>query len=1598
MSFKILEKNGVDNENIDGAAFNNFSAGGRDGIVAGVLSECSLSLSGNVIGIAPGELILHGFRVKITETETFSNSSVPVSAEKYQIIAQIVVSDNNDVVFSFLIRSPATLIQENIFDNNRGTYQIEIGTYMHNPDGSISELTRTVQVFYADIHKSAEEAKAASKEAAASAAAAQNAAKDAAQAASTAIADYITHTKNGAAVGEVDTLAGAKAEVSVESKNLFDLKLIDVTSNGITYTQNSDGSITVNGTATGKSYAYIINYNTPIKPGIYTLSGCPSGGSTSTYRINLGLNSNGVWKRNVYDVGDSVTFEVALPINQISGYIEIMSGTTVENLTFYPQLEYGETATPYTPYLSEGTEVEVLACGKNIFNPQKIAGRVNCTSDETGYGFTRTNKGKPTDDGGIIWYKSAEPLRFLRGQTITLSANVDIDGPYIGFQFAGSSFGQNNFATSVNGKVTVTAQVPEQTDYIQIIIAGGNTVTNKLSNIRVNIGDKALGFEEYQGQDYSSQVGQTIKVEQYDRITNIFTNTAGASLAVQFKISTQLYLDRFGLIEEGLFANRPTDISEQSRVYIATDRFDNSRYTYLKGGVDGSVTENWTEIVNYGQDNLQTKVKELVPAINEVNAAAGIALLNIPKSAKETGAFISGDNTLAGAKAEVEVESKNLIPYPYVHGGETSHGVTITIQPNGLINVNGAITEEGFTWWFLLANDYLLPAGTYTLTGCPSTNPDRRFKLDLEYDNGVQKEDYGQGITFTLSSEKVVKIYMVLYEGYTGNYTFYPQLEHGETATPYTPYLPAGTEVEVLASNSNLISADIANTVFDGVTCTFDKATQIFTLNGTKGTATGSWTTGYTNELPVTKGETYIIQSEILGGTYPADVNTGFYYYVAGHSADPDWQIVCNVIKSPTNVVTIKNDGVFDRFYIYISSGTYENFQFRIWLARGSEPTAYIPHEDNAYPATVGQTIEVEQYDRITNIFTNTAGASLAVQFKISTQLYLDRFGLIEEGLFANRPTDISEQSRVYIATDRFDNSRYTYLKGGVDGSVTENWTEIVNYGQDNLQTKVKELVPAINEVNAAAGIALLNIPKSAKETGAFISGDNTLAGAKAEVEVESENLIPFPYARSGGTQDGVTWTVADDGTITATGTATGSSGLVIFLASETAPIPVNGQYTLSLNKQGEGANAVFAELEKDGAYQGGYYNDTTFSYQNSNITVIRILASAGYTYNCTIKPKFQVGAVATAYTPYLSEGTAVEVQACGKNLFDITTLKPPTTIDSLGGLSDIIQVTNGEMINPRPLYSNSAYINIPVNLIKGTYTISGECWIDLNDPQGYLVYIGMWAGKKAGGSINTTITPGQWTKVQYTYIVEDLHAFTLQFQQGGNTASDTCTLKVRNIQLEYGDKATFYASYEGLTYPATVGQTIEVEQYDRVTNIFSNTTGAAASTQFLQSTRYELDTKPVSLAGTYAERPTGTYPYIVLYTATDRSGETYRLEANADGSVSANWVKINGMFQHNIVISPDGLTYFSVTLFSVEDYKYSLNDLVKWLDQKGFNANGKDYTNVSGIIKPESEVLIVSHIKVLDGNLTVAASSAVTGNISENTISNVVALNDTVI
>lgn len=147
MSYKILEKNGVDNENIDGGAFNNFTAGNRDGVIGGVLSECNLSSVGNAVSIGTGVLMIHGIRVKITSLESVYVSSAPVVPTRYQIIAQITLTDKLPEFFLF-VQEPKNLTQQELYENDNGVYEVEIGRFTHNPDGSISDLTRTVDTLY----------------------------------------------------------------------------------------------------------------------------------------------------------------------------------------------------------------------------------------------------------------------------------------------------------------------------------------------------------------------------------------------------------------------------------------------------------------------------------------------------------------------------------------------------------------------------------------------------------------------------------------------------------------------------------------------------------------------------------------------------------------------------------------------------------------------------------------------------------------------------------------------------------------------------------------------------------------------------------------------------------------------------------------------------------------------------------------------------------------------------------------------------------------------------------------------------------------------------------------------------------------------------------------------------------------------------------------------------------------------------------------------------------------------------------------------------------------------------------------------------------
>lgn len=147
MSYKILEQNGIQNENVDGAAFNNFSAGGRNGILKGVLNECLVyKTSSNILTISPGEILVQGFRVKILDSEDFPIAGFPSIDTDYHLIIELTLSLDRSVSVRLLCRPSERLLQENLFGDEEGIYQEEIASFVYSTQGSIEELNPTMNV------------------------------------------------------------------------------------------------------------------------------------------------------------------------------------------------------------------------------------------------------------------------------------------------------------------------------------------------------------------------------------------------------------------------------------------------------------------------------------------------------------------------------------------------------------------------------------------------------------------------------------------------------------------------------------------------------------------------------------------------------------------------------------------------------------------------------------------------------------------------------------------------------------------------------------------------------------------------------------------------------------------------------------------------------------------------------------------------------------------------------------------------------------------------------------------------------------------------------------------------------------------------------------------------------------------------------------------------------------------------------------------------------------------------------------------------------------------------------------------------------------
>lgn len=173
-------------------------------------------------------------------------------------------------------------------------------------------------------------------------------------------------TVSGEAIGITDiSPIEHNMGVSVRGKNLIPFPYYSTTKevNGVTFTVNEDGTVTVNGTASSITQFNLYMGGDLLLPNVkYTLSGGDGNGSATTYDLRITDS-----KTTAYTcvTNKSVSFSYA-DTSKIVISIMVRSGAVLNNVVFKPMIEEGTTSTSYAPYIEDISTVKLYKQGKNL--------------------------------------------------------------------------------------------------------------------------------------------------------------------------------------------------------------------------------------------------------------------------------------------------------------------------------------------------------------------------------------------------------------------------------------------------------------------------------------------------------------------------------------------------------------------------------------------------------------------------------------------------------------------------------------------------------------------------------------------------------------------------------------------------------------------------------------------------------------------------------------------------------------------------------------------------------------------------------------------------------------------------------------------------------------------------------------------------------------------------------------------------------------------------------------------------------------------------------------------------------------------------------
>ena len=562
---------------------------------------------------------------------------------------------------------------------------------------------------------------------------------------------------------------------------------------------------------------------------------------------------------------------------------------------------------------------------------------------------------------------------------------------------------------------------------------------------------------------------------------------------------------------------------------------------------------------------------------------------------------------LTGYAEHDEIVGENLIPYPYAQPERTTNGITFTFADDGSVIANGTATENADFSVCVRTNfgtdaALMLKPGIYAITGCPEGGSDSTYRIQVQFGDktGVKyglKADYGKGFVFEVTEEHAkyaCQIQCHVQKGYTvTDLVFKPMLVRGSVLKEYQPYK--------LSRESLRTDIDNANLKVDN---------QFATATGNYITVTDS-VDGKLVELGI-KGNSF--QRSYTGKNILHNVLSPTYNYTGTDGSTITTTVDGDVI-TVTN--TEKTGGGFSNHYAWTWASKEENLidiskyigqklTFSIDVISGSITQRWIG-------------FWVLSYKNITDSSTN------------AIYLYNNPSSLSPNGLYNCGTLEVTKD---FIDT----NGKYIGVNYWIsNNNIHTNFKFRTQIEVGDTATEYEPYVGGIPSPNP-------NYPQEINSVG----DDGSLV-----VKSCGKNLIPYPYHQKSGEVNGIMWTVKDDGTVIANGTAskeTSFNYINPFSSLTRNKLIPNQTYTF-FDGINEKINGVYTQVVRYNIKSNSYewslssYKNRTFTTTNENLLTFgyRTVIDAGITVNNLIlKPQLEIGTNTTDFNKYESSTSTI--------------------------------------------------------------------------------------------------------------------------------------------------------------------------------------------------------------------------------------------------------------------------------------------------------------------------------------------------------------------